>query len=185
MDCTKHGVAKSRTWLSGFHLMRQTFVSKLMSLIFNMLSRLVIAFTSRCKCLLISWLQSSSAVILEPKKIKPVNCLHCFPIYLPWSDGTWSKVQLECFCEVKSLEFFPATAAGEVIVCRWRNCPPQLTLWPWLVLLQARSRGNLPAIDSSLQDAVENSLAFWTEQASFWVGVMDPNSSTSHFSKLN
>ena len=47
---------------------RQTFVGKVMSLLFNMLSRLVITFLPRSKCLLISWLQSPSAVILEPKK---------------------------------------------------------------------------------------------------------------------
>ena len=50
----------------------RTFVSKVMSLIFNMLSRLVMAFPPRSKCHLISWLQSPSAVILEPKKIKSV-----------------------------------------------------------------------------------------------------------------
>ena len=50
-------------------LTRWTFVSKVMSLLFNMLSRLVIAFLPRCKLLLISWLQSPSSVILEPKKI--------------------------------------------------------------------------------------------------------------------
>ena len=65
-------------------LTRWTFVSKVMSLLFNMLSRLVIAFLPRSKSLLISWLQSPSAVILEPRKIVS----HCFPIYLPWSDGT-------------------------------------------------------------------------------------------------
>ena len=54
-------------------LTRQTFVDKVMSLLFNMLSRLVITFLPRSKCLLISWLQSSSAVILEPKKIKSVT----------------------------------------------------------------------------------------------------------------
>ena len=54
-------------------LTRWTFVSKVMSLIFNMLSRLVIAFLTRSKHLLISWLQSPSALILEPKKIKCVN----------------------------------------------------------------------------------------------------------------
>ena len=48
----------------------QTFVDKIMSLLFNMLSRLVIDFIPRCKHLLISWLQSPSAVILESKKIK-------------------------------------------------------------------------------------------------------------------
>ena len=51
-------------------LTRWTFVGKVMSLLFNMLSRFVIAFLPRSKHLLISWLQSSSAVILEPKKIK-------------------------------------------------------------------------------------------------------------------
>ena len=51
-------------------LTRWIFVSKVMSLLFNMLSRLVIAFLPRNKCLLISWLQLSSAVILEPKIIK-------------------------------------------------------------------------------------------------------------------
>ena len=49
-------------------LTRRTFVGKVMSLLFNMLSRLVITFLPRSKCLLISWLQSPSAVILEPKK---------------------------------------------------------------------------------------------------------------------
>ena len=51
-------------------LIRWTFVGKVMSLLFNMLSRLVIAFLPRSRCLLISWLQSPSAVILEPPKIK-------------------------------------------------------------------------------------------------------------------
>ena len=51
----------------------QTFIGKVMSLVFNMLFRLVIAFLPRSKHLLISWLQSPSAVILEPKKIKSVT----------------------------------------------------------------------------------------------------------------
>ena len=51
-------------------LPRQTFVDKVMSLLFNMLSRLVIAYLPRSKRLLISWLQSPSAVIFEPPKIK-------------------------------------------------------------------------------------------------------------------
>ena len=54
-------------------LTKWTFVGKIMSLLFNMLSRLVITFLPRSKCLLISWLQSPSAVILEPKKIKFVT----------------------------------------------------------------------------------------------------------------
>ena len=58
-----------------------TFVSKVMSLLFSTLSRFVTAFLPRSKCLLISWLQSLSVVILEPKKI--CHCFHCFPLYFP------------------------------------------------------------------------------------------------------
>ena len=54
-------------------LTRQTFVGEVMSLLFNMLFKLVIAFLPRSKCLLISWLQSPSAVILEPPKIKSLT----------------------------------------------------------------------------------------------------------------
>ena len=68
-------------------LTRRTFVGKVMSLLLNMLSRLVITFLPRSKFLLISWLQSPSAVILELKKIVS-HCFHHFPIYLPCSDGT-------------------------------------------------------------------------------------------------
>ena len=83
-----HGVAKSRTRLSDWtELTRWTFVSQVMSLLFNTLSRFVIAFLPRSRRLLISWLQSPAAVILEPKKIV-CQCFHCFCIYLPWSDGT-------------------------------------------------------------------------------------------------
>ena len=64
-------------------LTRWTFVGKVMSLLFNMLSRLVITFLQRSKHLLISWLQSPSAVILEPPKNKVSHCFHCFPIYFP------------------------------------------------------------------------------------------------------
>ena len=63
-------------------LARQTFVDKVMSQLFNMLSRLVVTFLPRSKHLLISWLQSPSAVILEPPKIVS-HCFHCFPIYFP------------------------------------------------------------------------------------------------------
>ena len=59
-------------------LTRRTFVGKVMSLLFNMLSRLVITFLSRSKSLLISWLKSPSAVILEPQKIKSLTVSHVF-----------------------------------------------------------------------------------------------------------
>ena len=81
-----HSSKASILWLSAFFIVqfshsymtagkpialtRQTFVGKVISLLFNMLSRLVITFLPRSKCLLISWLQSPSAMILEPRKIK-------------------------------------------------------------------------------------------------------------------
>ena len=68
-------------------LMRQTFVGKVMSLLFNMLSMLAIIFFPRSKCLLISWLQSSSTVILEHPTNKVYHCFLCFPVYLPYSNG--------------------------------------------------------------------------------------------------
>ena len=75
---------------------RWTFVGKVMSLLFNMLSRLVIAFLPRSKCLLISWLQSPYAVILEPKEIKSV----LFPLFphlfaMKW----WDRMPWSSFCE--------------------------------------------------------------------------------------
>ena len=64
-------------------LTRWTFVSKVMSLLFNMLSRLVRVFLPRSKRLLISWLHSPSAMILEPPKNKIFCCFHFLPINLP------------------------------------------------------------------------------------------------------
>ena len=71
-------------------LTRWTFVGKVMSLLFNMLSRLVITFLPRSKHLLISWLQSPSAVILEPKKIKSVTVSIVFPSICHEVMGPWS-----------------------------------------------------------------------------------------------
>ena len=69
-------------------LTRRTFVDKVMSLLLNMLSRLVIAFLPRSKCLF----NFMAAVIIcsdfGAQKNKVWHCFHCFPIYLPWSDGT-------------------------------------------------------------------------------------------------
>ena len=67
---------------------RGTFVGKVMSLLFKMLSRLFIDFAARSKCLLISELWASPVVILEPPPNKFCHFFHYFPIYLPWSDGT-------------------------------------------------------------------------------------------------
>ena len=91
-------------------LTRLTFIGKVMSLLFNTLSRMVIGFLPISKCLLVSWLQSPSAVILEPKKRKSITIsivslsichevmgldamichyFYIFPFYLPWSDKSY------------------------------------------------------------------------------------------------
>ena len=82
-----HGVAESdMTNGKTIALTWWTFVGKVMSLLFNMLSRLAITFLPRSMCLLISWLQSPSAVILEPRKIKSdtVSPSICHEV-MPWS----------------------------------------------------------------------------------------------------
>ena len=94
-----HSLKASVLWCSAFFMVQfshpymttgktialtiQTFVSKVMSLLFNMLSRFVIIFLPTSKHLLISWLQSPSTVILEPKKMKSVSVFHFPPFYLP------------------------------------------------------------------------------------------------------
>ena len=106
-----------------------TFVWKVMSLLFNMLSRLVITFLPKSTSLLISWLQSPSAVILEPKKNKVCHYFHCFPIYLPWSDGTDAMIAVFCMLSFKptfSLSSFTCIkrlfsfllSAIRVVLCR-------------------------------------------------------------------
>ena len=103
------------TWPLEKALIRQTFVGKVMSLLFNMLSRLVITFLPRSKCLLISWLQSPSSVILEPPKIKSDSVSAVspsissgFPYFLQFKSEfgnkefmIWATVSSQsCFCTV-------------------------------------------------------------------------------------
>ena len=76
-------------------LTRQTFVGKVMSLLFNMFSRLVITFLPGSKGLLISWLQSPSAVILEPKKMKSDTVSTVFPSI--WHDVMGSDAMVFVF----------------------------------------------------------------------------------------
>ena len=66
----------------------RTCFSKVISLLFNMLSRMVVTFLPRSKCLLISWMQLPFRVILEPKKNKVCHCFQYVPFYFPWNDGT-------------------------------------------------------------------------------------------------
>ena len=100
----QHNLKTSILWLPTFFMIQlswlymtigkttaltmQTFVSNVISLLFNILSRFVIAFHPRSKCLLISWLQSPSAVIFRAQENKVSQRFHCFLICLPWSDGT-------------------------------------------------------------------------------------------------
>ena len=79
-------------------LTRQTFVGKVMSLLFNMLSRLVMTFLPRSKRLLISWLQSPSAVILEPPKIK---CDTVSTVSTSISHGDGTRCHDLCFLNVE------------------------------------------------------------------------------------
>ena len=109
-----HSLKASILWHSGFFIVqlshpymttgktialtKWTFVGNVISLLFNMVSRLVITFLPRSKHLLISWLQSPSALILETKKRKIYDCFRSFPIYLPWSDGTEAMIFIfECW----------------------------------------------------------------------------------------
>ena len=87
-----------------------TFVSKVMSLLFNMLSRLVITILPSSRCLFISWLQSQCAVILESLKNKVCTVLNCFSVYLPWSNGTGCHDH--CFLNV---EFKPTSSLSSFI----------------------------------------------------------------------
>ena len=89
-------------------LTRQTFFGKVKSLLFDMLYKLVIAFLPRSKHLLLSWLQSPSAVILEPKKIKSVPT----PVFLGFPGGSDGK---ESACSVGDLDL---TWAGKI---SWRR----------------------------------------------------------------
>ena len=81
------------------------FVGKVESLLFNMLSSFITAFLSRSKQLLISWLQSPSAVILEPKKNKVCHCFHCFHHLLAMKWWDWMPWSLFFECWVLSQLF--------------------------------------------------------------------------------
>ena len=124
-------------------LTRRSFVDKVMSLLFNMLSRLVITFLPRNKYLLISWLQSPSTMILEPpKNSQPLFPL--FPTYLPWSDGTrcnlisgssaFSKCSLNIWKYTAQVLLKPGLENFEhyfVSVCDECNCA---AIWTFLAL---------------------------------------------------
>ena len=111
-------------------LTRQTFIGKVMSLLFNMLSRLVIIFLPRSKCLLITWLQSPSAVLLEPPKNKVCHCFHCqCKIY---------KTSSDCL-RYTTVVLYALTSFGKKYML-W------VRIWGCISLLSNQSRKILPFI---------------------------------------
>ena len=109
-------------------LTRQTFVVKVMSLFFNMMSRLVITFLPRGKHLLISWLQSPSAVILEPKKIKSLTASTFYPsichevmgldamIFIFWMLSFKQTFSLSSFTFIKWKRLFSSSSLSAIRV---------------------------------------------------------------------
>ena len=127
----------------------QNFDSKMIPLLFNTLSKFVIAFLARSKCLFISWLQSLPAVILKPEKIKSVIVSIFSPIYLPWNDRTrchdlsfWMLSFKLAFTFIKRLFNSSSLSAIRVVSCAYLRL---------LIFLPAVL---IPACDSS-------SLTFW------------------------
>ena len=121
-------------------LTRQTFVGKVIALLFNVLSRLGIAFLPRSKHLLISGLHSPSAVVLEPPQNIVSHCFHYFPIYLPWSDGTrWHhlsflNVKVKTIFLLSSFTFIKRLFSGKITPERLKRCSQsknntQLSMW--------------------------------------------------------
>ena len=133
-------------------LTRWTFVGKVISLLFNMLSRIVKTFLPRRKCLLISCLQSPFAVILEPRKIKFVN-FHCFPICLPWSDGT------RCHLSFWMLSFKPAFSLYSFTFTNRLFSSSSLSAIRVVLSAYPRLLIFLPAF--LIPDCASSSLTFW------------------------
>ena len=115
-----------------------TFVRKVMSLLFNMLSRLVTAFLTRSKHLLISWLQSPSAEVLEPKKMKSVTCLIVSPSICHGVMGTDTMILVFWMLSFKPAFSLPLYAGGNLKICvtcftviialfRWSGTKPKIS----------------------------------------------------------
>ena len=106
-------------------LTKRTFIGKVMSLLFNKLSRLVITFLPRSKCLLISWLQSPSAVILEPPKMKSVTVFIVSPSICHEVMGLDAMILVFCMLRFKptfplsSLTFIKRLFSSSLSAIRW------------------------------------------------------------------
>jgi len=135
-------------------LTRQTFVGEVMSLLFNMLSRLVIAFLPRNKRLLISWLQSPFAVVLKENKAQENNVCHrlyCFPIYLSWSIQTSDFTFHEKMGTIKDRNSMGPTGEGNgnPLQCSCLENPRDCGAWWAAVYGVAQTRTRLKWLSSS------------------------------------
>ena len=137
-------------------LTRWTFVGKVMSLFFNMLSRLVIAFFLRSKHLLISWLQSPSAVILEPKKIKSVPVSIVSPSICPEVMGPDA---IHDVLKIRILKWFAVPFSSGPHLSEL-----SMTRWPSWVALQGMAH-SFTELDKTVVTCVEELGAFCPEQS--------------------
>ena len=146
-------------------LTRWMFVGKVISLLLNMLSRLVITFLPRSKRLLVSWLQSSSA----PKK-KVWHCFHCFPIYFPWSNS-----QKRCPFHYRGLECKRRKS---------RNTWSNRQIWPWSmewnrakanrVLPRERTGHSKHPLPTTQKKTLHMDITRWSTSKSDWLYSLQP-----------
>ena len=146
----------------------QAFVSKVTCLLFNTLSRFVIAFLPRNKCLLISWLQSLSSVIFGAQENKTCHCFHFFPFYLPWSNGTGFH----------DLSFFQCWDLSQLFHSHWpssRGSSVPLCFLPLerFLCLVAQS---FPTLCNPKAVACQAPLSLWILQARILQWVVMPSS---------
>ena len=124
LPCSAFMVQRSYPYMSTKKIMAltiQTCVSKMSSLLFSMLSRFVLAFLPRSKCLLISWLQLPSAVILEPQE--NLSLLLIFPNFLPWSMGPDAIIFLFWMLRFKPAFHCPLSTSSRSCLVRFHFLP--------------------------------------------------------------
>ena len=137
-----------------------------MSLLFNMLSTLVIAFLPRRKHFLISWLQSPSAVILKTLQNKVSHYFHCFPIYLPWSDGNGCHDLFSACWVLSQLFHSPVSLSsrGSLVLLRFLPTLPTMVRLVKAMVFP----GVIYGCESWTMEKA-NALANWCEELTHWI----------------